>query len=107
MFIIASPVDWARAKVRALSVSASSWLCSAITPAPQQLARSSVDQLDPEALRDERHRAVELGREPARDAAGPVGELHPVSCSSDAVLGLVAAAGDVALGDLLLGLLAG
>ena len=41
MFIIASPVCWARAKVRALSVSASSWLCSAITPAPQQLARSS------------------------------------------------------------------
>ena len=42
MFIIASPVSWASAKVRALSVSASSWLCSAITPAPQQLARSSV-----------------------------------------------------------------
>ena len=42
MFIIASPVCWASAKVRALSVSASSWLCSAITPAPQQLARSRV-----------------------------------------------------------------
>src|SRR5204863_522570 len=42
MFIIASPVCWASANVRALSVSASSWLCSAITPAPQQLARSSV-----------------------------------------------------------------
>ena len=41
MFIIASPVCWASAKVRALSVSASSWLCSAITPTPQQLARSS------------------------------------------------------------------
>ena len=41
MFIIESPVCWARAKVRALSVSASSWLCSAMTPAPQQLARSS------------------------------------------------------------------
>ena len=32
---------WASANVRALSVSASSWLCSAITPAPQQEARSS------------------------------------------------------------------
>ena len=41
MFIIASPVFWAIANVRALSVSASSWLCSAITPAPQQFARSS------------------------------------------------------------------
>src|SRR6185503_13892467 len=41
MFIIARPVCWARAKVRALRVSASSWLCSAMTPAPQQLARSS------------------------------------------------------------------
>ena len=42
MFIISSPsVCWASAKVRALSVSASSWLCSAITPAPQQLPRSS------------------------------------------------------------------
>ena len=76
MFIIASPVCWARAKVRALSVSASSWLCSAITPAPQQLARSSVDQLDPELLGDQRHRAVQLGGEAARDAAGPVGDLH-------------------------------
>ncbi len=42
MFIIESPVSWASAKVRALSVSASSWLCSAMTPAPQQLARSRV-----------------------------------------------------------------
>ena len=44
MFIISSaPGDvlLASANVRALSVSASSWLCSAITPAPQQLARSS------------------------------------------------------------------
>ena len=42
MFIISAPsLCWARAKVRALSVSASSWLCSAITPAPQQEARSS------------------------------------------------------------------
>ena len=42
MFIISSPsVCAAIAKVRAFSVSASSWLCSAITPAPQQLARSS------------------------------------------------------------------
>ena len=42
MFIISSPsVCWASAKVRALSVSASSWLCSAMTPAPQQAARSS------------------------------------------------------------------
>src|SRR5215210_605500 len=39
--IIGSPVCWASAKVRALSVSASSWLCSAITPAPQHDARSS------------------------------------------------------------------
>jgi hypothetical protein len=42
MFIIERPVCWASAKVRALRVSASSWLCSAITPAPQQLARSRV-----------------------------------------------------------------
>ena len=42
MFIIPSPVCWASANVRALSASASSWLCSAITPAPQQLARSRV-----------------------------------------------------------------
>ena len=42
MFIIGRSVCWASAKVRALSESASSWLCSAITPAPQQLARSSV-----------------------------------------------------------------
>ena len=41
MFIIGRPVCWASAKVRAFSVSASSWLCSAITPAPEQLARSS------------------------------------------------------------------
>ncbi len=41
MFIIERPVCWASAKVRAFRVSASSWLCSAMTPAPQQLARSS------------------------------------------------------------------
>ena len=42
MFIISAPsVSWASANVRALSVSASSWECSAITPAPQQAARSS------------------------------------------------------------------
>ena len=41
MFIIGAPVCWASAKVRAFRVSASSWLCSAITPAPEQLARSS------------------------------------------------------------------
>ncbi len=45
MFIISdAPLEissWASANVRALSVSASSWLCSAITPAPQQDARSS------------------------------------------------------------------
>ena len=43
MFIIRSAPStcWASANVRALSVSASSWLCSAITPAPQQAARSS------------------------------------------------------------------
>ncbi len=42
MFIMpaAPSMACAMAKVRALSVSASSWLCSAITPAPQQLARS-------------------------------------------------------------------
>jgi hypothetical protein len=39
--IIALPVCWASAKVRALSVSASSWLCSAMTPAPQHDARST------------------------------------------------------------------
>jgi len=36
-----------RAKVLWLSVPASSWLCSAITPAPQQLARSSVSSSMP------------------------------------------------------------
>ena len=45
MFIISdAPLaisSWASANVRALSVSASSWLCSAITPAPVQHARSS------------------------------------------------------------------
>src|ERR1035437_8437864 len=42
MFIISSPsVCWASAKVRAFNASASSWLCSAMTPAPQQAARSS------------------------------------------------------------------
>jgi hypothetical protein len=43
MFIIAAApsTDWAIANVRALRVSTSSWLCSAITPAPQQFARSS------------------------------------------------------------------
>src|SRR3712207_2746684 len=43
MFIISSAPStcWASANVRALRVSASSWLCSAMTPAPQQLARSS------------------------------------------------------------------
>jgi hypothetical protein len=43
MFIISSAPStfWASAKVRALSVSASSWLCSAMTPAPVQQARSS------------------------------------------------------------------
>ena len=43
MFIIISAPStcWASAKVRALRVSASSWLCSAITPAPVQQARSS------------------------------------------------------------------
>ena len=42
MFIIRSAsVCCASAKVRAFSVSASSMLCSAITPAPQQFARSS------------------------------------------------------------------
>ena len=41
MFIIIASVCWASANVRALSVSASSWLCSAMTPAPQQEARSS------------------------------------------------------------------
>ena len=42
MFIISAPsVFWASANVRALRVSASSCECSAITPAPQQAARSS------------------------------------------------------------------
>ena len=43
MFIIISApcTCWASAKVRALSVSASSWLCSAITPHPVQFPRSS------------------------------------------------------------------
>jgi hypothetical protein len=45
MFIIRSAPPsislCASANVRALSVSASSWLCSAITPAPQHAARSS------------------------------------------------------------------
>ena len=37
----APSTPWAIAKVRAFRLSTSSWLCSAITPAPQQLARSS------------------------------------------------------------------
>ena len=43
MFIMpaAPSTSCAMANVRALRVSTSSWLCSAITPAPQQLARSS------------------------------------------------------------------
>ncbi len=43
MFIIpaAPSTRCAMANVRAFRVSTSSWLCSAITPAPQQLARSS------------------------------------------------------------------
>ena len=43
MFIIVSsdPACCASANVRAFSVSASSWLCSAMTPAPQHDARSS------------------------------------------------------------------
>jgi hypothetical protein len=39
--IAAASTCWASANVRAFRVSASSWLCSAITPAPQQLPRSS------------------------------------------------------------------
>ena len=66
----------ASANVRALSVSASSWLCSAITPAPQQLARSSSTSSMSEQRRDLSHRAVQLGRKAAADAAGPVGDLH-------------------------------
>src|SRR3954470_1435939 len=42
MFIIkCASTCWASANVRAFRASASSWLCSAITPAPQQDARSS------------------------------------------------------------------
>ena len=42
MFIIIAPsVSCASAKVLAFRVSASSWLCSAMTPAPQHDARSS------------------------------------------------------------------
>ena len=40
------------------------------------------DQLDPEPLCDQRHRAVQLGGEAARDATWPVGELHTFSFSS-------------------------
>ena len=35
-----------------------------------------LDQLDPEALGDQGHRAVQLAGEAARDAAGPVGDLQ-------------------------------
>ncbi len=74
--------------MRALSVSASSWLCSAMTPAPQQLARSRVDQLDPELLGDQRHRAVQLRREAARDAAGPVGDFDLLAhCEASSLVG--------------------
>ena len=45
-------------------------------------------QLDPEPLGDQRHRAVQLGREAARDAAGPVGELHSFSFGPVGHLGL-------------------
>ena len=43
MFIIrfVPSTCWASANVRAFSESTSSWLCSAMTPAPQQFARSS------------------------------------------------------------------
>ena len=52
MFIIVASVCWASANVRAFSVSASSWLCSAMTPAPQQLPRSSSIELEVEQRGD-------------------------------------------------------
>jgi len=65
MFIISSPsVCWASANVRAFSVSASSWLCSAITPAPQQAPRSSSISSMSEQRRDRRHRACSSGVKP-------------------------------------------
>jgi hypothetical protein len=69
MFIIARPVVWARAKVRAFSVSASSWLCSAMTPAPQQLARSSVTSSIP-------RRSATRAIEPWSSGVNPR-ETHP------------------------------
>ena len=50
--IIALSVCCASAKVRALSVSASSWLCSAITPAPHAGGAVECDQLEVEQRRD-------------------------------------------------------
>ena len=71
MFIIpaAPSTPCAIANVRALRVSTSSWLCSAITPAPQQLARSRL-QLDVEQRRDLGHRAVQLGVKPRETQPG-------------------------------------
>jgi hypothetical protein len=47
-------------------------------------ARGAVelDELEVEQRGDLRHRAMELGREAAADAAGPVGDLHRVGDSS-------------------------
>ena len=86
MFIIRSAPSaiscWASANVRALSVSASSWLCSAITPAPRAARAVELDELDVQQRRDLRHRAVQLGGEAAAHAAGPVGDLHASGASS-------------------------
>ena len=41
-----------------------------------------LDELEVQHRRDLGHRAVELGREAAADAAGPVGDLHRVGDSS-------------------------
>ncbi len=46
------------------------------------------DQLDAELLGDELHRAVQLGGEAARDAAGPVGDLHDSLVAIGDLLGL-------------------
>ena len=75
MFIIASPVCWARAKVRALRRVGELLVVLGDDPGAAAVGAVEFDQLDPEPLGDERHRAVQLGGEAARDAAGPVGDL--------------------------------
>jgi hypothetical protein len=49
---------------------------------PAAIGAVELDQLDPQSVGDERHRPVQLGREPARHAPRPVRNLHRSACSS-------------------------